>query len=100
MEALVLAAIFLVALVLQHFRDQRHNWQIEQILARQDAERYAWARERWELNTRVQSPEVMRVAPVAPPQAPAPDGAPLTGAELDEEDEIDLVGRIVGRDED
>ena len=56
------------------------------------AERDAWARERWELNTRLQAPEV--AALVAPP---APTGfGPGEPIPSDDEDpdQSDLVGTI------
>lgn len=63
---------------------------------RQIAERDTWARERWELATRIQSPAV---APLLPPPSPTGLGPaePLPIAaepDPDEVDESDLVGTI------
>jgi hypothetical protein len=66
----------------------RQDQRISHLLDTQAAERLAWARERNELNTRIQSPELVRVAPPAPPAPPA-------GAESEADDDIDeshLVG--------
>lgn len=58
-------------------------------------ERDAWARERWELNTRIQAPEMVRAMP---PPSPSPahraaEPVPVAG-EPDEDPEYDLIGSV------
>ena len=92
---MIVAAVVVVALaaiVAQLVLARSHAGNVAELLARQDAERYAWAKERWELNTRIQAPELARMAPPAPPAPPAADDA-----EADDDDDIDeshLVGTV------
>lgn len=73
MIPLLIALFALAALALQHFSHRGHQQQINALLGAAAAERYALARERWDLATRISSPEVVRAAP---PAAPA-DAPPL-----------------------
>lgn len=86
--AVVLVAV--AALAAQLHLAARHAAHTDALLARGDAERYAWARERWELNTRLQSPELVRMAPPAPPAQPG--GADVEDDEDEGVDESHLVG--------
>ncbi len=92
---MIVAAVVIVALaaiVAQLVLARSHAGHVAELLARQDAERYAWAKERWELNTRIQAPEIARVAPPAPPApAEASDDAVV---DEDDVDESHLVGTI------
>lgn len=63
----VVAAVACVAMVLCFVLQRSHSQQINALLAAAASERYAQARERWDLNTRISSPEVVRAAPPAPP---------------------------------
>jgi hypothetical protein len=80
-------------------RDARR--QTQHLLGAQDAERWAWSRERWDLMTRLQSPEAVRYAPPPPPPAPTapstqrPAEAPPHQEPDLEPDESHLVGTII-----
>lgn len=100
---LVVAAIAVVALLLQAAANRRHQAQINAIFAAVASERQAQARERWDLNTRITSPEVVRAAPPAPPaDAPplevlqalgvVPPSLPEPPLDPDDVDESFLVG--------
>lgn len=92
MIALVAVAVVAVAAILAMLESQRrHAAQIDRLLAAGAAQNHAWAKERWELNTRIQSPEVVRVAPPAPP---APVGADDDVVDEAEVDETHLVGMV------
>lgn len=56
----------------------------------QAAERAAWSRERWELNSRIQAPQV---APMIPPPDTARTPVPKREAD-DEKLELALVGTV------
>ncbi|HEU4975279.1 MAG TPA: hypothetical protein VFT50_09335 [Baekduia sp.] len=76
-----------------------HRRHIQHLLAAQDAERWSWQRERWELMTRLQSPEIARYAPPPPPAAPGRPGVEQPPLPFDEEpDESNLIGTVVGRE--
>ena len=93
---MIVAAVVVVALaaiVAQLLLAKHHASHVGELLARQDAERYAWSRERWELNTRLQAPEIARVAPPSPPEPPAVAGDEPV-ADEDDVDESHLVGTI------
>jgi hypothetical protein len=68
----VVATIAVIALLLQAAANRRHQAQISALLATGAAERYSEARQRWDLNTRISSPEVVRTAPPAPPAEAPP----------------------------
>jgi hypothetical protein len=101
---IVVAVVAIVAMALNTLQQERNARHTSALLAAMAAERYAWARERWDLNTRITAPEVVRAAPPAPP-ADAPPlevlqalnvvrPAPVDGAKVDPDDvdESFLVG--------
>ena len=57
----------------------------------QDDERRDWARERWELNSRIQAPQV---APMLPPPDAARVPVPKAEKKKDEPVRLDLVGTV------
>lgn len=100
--ALVILAVVLLALLAAGVADRvEHRRTVQHMLAAQDGERWSWARERWDLVTRLQSPEVARYAPPPPPPPPhAPStqrpAEPLPFDDDDEPDESHLVGTVIG----
>jgi hypothetical protein len=102
----VIVAVVIIAALAMLLLDRahrRHQEQVNAMVAVHAADRQRDARERWDLNTRLTAPEVVRAAPPAPPadapplevlQAlsvvqPAPPDAP---ADEDDFDESFLVG--------
>jgi hypothetical protein len=69
----VVAFVACVAMVLLVVLQGRHQSQLNALLAAVAAERYAERRERWDLNTRITAPEVVRAAPPAPPADAPPE---------------------------
>lgn len=87
--ALLVAGIFAAAMLL---RDIRRDQQISHLLSLAAAERSAWSKERWELNTRIQSPGLIADNP--PPQ---PGAVVATAFDDDvEPDESHLIGLVDG----
>lgn len=75
MLALIVLTIVTLALVAGGVYDRAESRRaIQHLLAAQDAERWSWSRERWDLVTRCTSPEVSRYAPPPPPPPPLPTG--------------------------
>lgn len=67
--ALLVAGIFAAAMLL---RDIRRDQQISHLLSLAAAERSAWSKERWELNTRIQSPGLIADNPPPSPALSSP----------------------------
>ena len=87
--ALLVAGIFAAAMLL---RDIRRDQQISQLLSLAAAERSAWAKERWELNTRIQSPALIADNPL-----PSPGAIAVAAFEDEvEPDESHLIGLVDG----
>lgn len=87
MDPLILVAVSVVALVASL---GAVTATLLLLLQRQATERTEWARERWELNTRFQAPQV---APMLPP----PDTARTPVPKRDDKAEplrLDLVGTV------
>ena len=87
--ALLVAGIFAAAMLL---RDIRRDQQISQLLSQAAAERSAWSKERWELNTRIQSPGLIADNP-----PPLPGVAAVVAFDDEvEPDESHLIGLVDG----
>lgn len=90
--AIAFAAIFAISMLL---RDIRRDQQIDMLLSQIASERSMWAKERWELNTRIQSPALVTEFPPAPPA-----GENIRTSVEDEEEELldesHLIGVISG----
>lgn len=69
---LVVTVVAVAAIGAMLLLQERHASHVANLLARQDAERYAWAKERHSLNTRIQAPEVARAMPAVVPTPPEP----------------------------
>ena len=87
MDPLILIAIALVALVFALGSTTAALFLLHQ---RQAAERADWARERWELNSRLQAPQI---APMIPPPDTARTPVPKREAD-DDKLELALVGTV------
>lgn len=91
----VVAAVAVAAMVMCFRLQSGHAAQVNALLAQAASERYAQARERWDLATRITSPEVVRAAPPAPP-ADMPPVEVLQALNIlrpeveDDEDEADV----------
>ena len=73
MIPLVVVALLAVAvLILQALTHREHRLQVNALVGQAASERYALARERWDLANRISSPEVVRAAPPAPPSDAPP----------------------------
>jgi hypothetical protein len=99
----VVAVVSCAAMAATLIAQGRHSAQVNALLAAAAAERYSLARERWDLNTRISSPEVVRAAPPAPPSDAPPAEVlqalnalrPVAADEDDEDLDVDesfLVG--------
>jgi hypothetical protein len=67
---LVVAGVAVVAIVAVLVQQDRHATQVSHLLAHMAAEQHTQARERWDLNTRIQAPTVAAHLP-QPAQDPA-----------------------------
>lgn len=88
--AIAFAAIFAISMLL---RDIRRDRQVDMLLSQIASERSSWAKERWELNTRIQSPSLVADFPPAPPEG---QGVPALTEEDEEPDESHLIGVVDG----
>ena len=69
---IVVAALALVAIVAVLVQQDRHANQTSHLLAHMASREAAVARERWELNTRIQAPHPQVAAAIPPPPTPSP----------------------------
>lgn len=69
----IVAAVACVAIVAMLTLQDRHANQLSHLLAHAASRESAAASERWSLATRIQSPELVRTAPPAPPVTPSPE---------------------------
>jgi Tfp pilus assembly protein PilX len=68
----LVALIAVVAIVAILTQADRHSNQTSRLLAHMAAQHATWARERWELNTRISAQNAGAHAPIAAPATPNP----------------------------